>query len=41
MARRAFAYSIPPQPGDGLAKDFAYACLGDGKAPPADWAYNP
>ena len=37
----AFAYSIPPQPSDGQAKDFVYTCLGDGKAPPADWAYNP
>jgi hypothetical protein len=35
----AFTYSVPAQPGDDQAKDFAYACLG--KAPPTGWVYNP
>jgi hypothetical protein len=37
----AFAYSIPPQPSDDQAKDFVYTCIGDGKAPPQGWVYNP
>lgn len=35
----AFRYSLPAQPGDSAAQDFAYSCLG--AAPPAGWIYNP
>ncbi len=35
----AFSYSIPPQPTDDQAKDFAYTCIG--AAPPGGWVYNP
>ena len=35
----AFSYSIPPQPGDGQAKDANMTCMG--AAPPAGWVYNP
>lgn len=34
----AFVYSVPPQPGDGRAADFAYTCIG--AAPPSGWVYN-
>ncbi len=34
----AFRYSVPPQPGDSVAADHQYTCIG--AAPPAGWKYN-
>jgi len=35
----AFSYSLPTQPGDNLARDAQYTCMGS--KPPKGWVYTP